>query len=1211
MKPLKLVLLVLGAGFLLVAGLVALALLPSVQTWAARRALEGSPLSVERVAAGLGAARLEGITLRQPDLIVKVGSLETRHSLAGWLGSRRLDVAEITVRDVVVEKTPAPAERPTGGANAPSPAPAPATKAPADRAAAAAQEAFAGLLAPARLPVDVRVGRLSVAGRATLGNGQTATFDVKGSNLAAGGAGQVEWTLDFADATPAAALRGLRATGQATLTLSADRALTAVAVETTVAALGPALPPDQLTLGAQATRDPQGKETYTLRLGLLRRGQAETLLQAQAAFAPPQAALAGTWEVALRSEQLAALLAGFGLPEVAATGNGTFSLRPDGTAGSTTGRLQAAVSRLNQISPTLSGIGSIQVTAGFDLGLEDNAAQLKAFDVDVSEAGGRRFARLQLTQAATYRLTDRKLTLANAQTEAARLTLDAVPLAWAQPLLPSLQVGGGTLSLQLSAMGEPDGSRIRLEGAAPLKLQAVTIRDATGKALVEGLTFSVRPKVDYAQDRVRAELSELRLALPSGDSVAGVLRAESGPLSARPATTFEAQLDARVAALLRPFLAFDPGALEAKVSLSGRHEGQSLTVTQAAVRVNRTGGALLTAATLLQPVQGELQANRWSARDANAPAARLELGEIPLAWAGAYLPASQLSGTLSGATLTVAWAADGAATLNTTAPLTLRGATVALEQKPQVNNLDLTLDVTATQRKSGVSFAVRKLEARQGEESLLQLDAEGELTPGPKPAGKVKGTLQAEALLFRQPALAALLPLAQGRIRTTFDTTFKVGDALAAKLTLTTRGLGLRGAPALGDADLALTASAKADGSATFSLPLSVTTAGRKSDLALEGSVSAAAANRPRTFAFRATSTNLVVDDLQAFAALAPAAPTASPASPATPATSAMPARAGTSGSGRPAAARPTPAAAIPDQSPPWKGLQGRVELDLKRVLYGRDYTGRGIRGTVTLTESRLALENLQGSFRDQPFGLSGALTFTPAQAQPYALTGQVDVAGVAVGELLRAANPGEKPLLESTVKVAAKVTGRGATLPDTLTRTFGQFEVTGGPGILRALGQKSQSVGAASALLGLAGALTGSGNTMALGQLGRELEEMKFDSFSVKVERDAALNFRTTAIEFLSPTKRLTGRGTMTYREGVPFDDWPFELEFRLAGKDYMARLLNEARALSGQEDERGYYPMAVPFTVNGTVSRVNTSLWKVLAGTAARAGLEGLLVR
>ncbi|MEY3607385.1 MAG: hypothetical protein RLZZ447_173, partial [Verrucomicrobiota bacterium] len=832
MKPLKVVALLLGTGALLTVATVGVALIPAFQTWAAHRALAGSPLAVERVAFGLSGARLEGITLRQPGWLVRAGTLETHYRPAAWLWQQRMEIEVFQLREVVVERVPIPPLAPAGAsASIVAAARADVRPTTSPRPTPAQPEAFAGLLEPGRLPLDLRLGQFLLEGRATLAPGQTATFKVTASNLGTGTEGKLEWSADYADTTPDVALRGLRSTGTATLAIGADRVPRTAGVEALLAVLGPALPSDQVTFGVQTTRDDRGQESYTARLGLIRRGQAETLLQAQAAFVPPQAAITGTWEVTLRSEQLAALLAGFGLPEVAATGKGTFSVRPDGTAGSTTGRLQAVVSRLHQISPTLAGIGAIQVAAGFDLGLEDNAAQLKAFDVDLREAGGRRFARLQLTQAATYRLTDRKLTLANAQAEAARLTLDAVPLAWAQPLLPSLQVGGGTLSLQLSAIGEPDGSRIRLEGAAPLHLQAVTVRDASGQALVEGLTLSVRPKVDYAQDRVRAELSELRLSLPAGDSVTGVLRAESGPLSARPATTFEAQLDARVAALLRPFLAFDPGALEAKLSLSGRHEGHVLDVTQAAVRVNRAGGALLAAATVLQPVQSDLRASRWTARDVTAPAARLELGEIPLAWAGAYLPASQFSGTLSGATLTVAWAADGAAILNTTAPLTLRGAGVTLEQKPQVNNLDLILDATATRRESGVSFAVRKLEARQGEESLLQLDAEGELTPGPKPAGKIKGTLQAEALLFRQPALAAILPLAQGRIRTTFDTTFKVGDALAAKLTLTTRGLGLRGAPALGDADLALTGSAKADGSATFSLPLSVTTAGRKSDL--------------------------------------------------------------------------------------------------------------------------------------------------------------------------------------------------------------------------------------------------------------------------------------------------------------------------------------------------------------------------------------------
>ncbi|MFM9092212.1 MAG: hypothetical protein ACKOUK_10820, partial [Verrucomicrobiota bacterium] len=129
MKPLKLVLLILGAGILITAGLVALALLPSFQTWAARRALEGSPVAVERVAASPGAARLEGITFRQPGLVVRVGVLETTHSLGAWLGSRRLDVEEITFRDVVVELTPAPAD-----ASAPGQSPGPATTVPGSSA---------------------------------------------------------------------------------------------------------------------------------------------------------------------------------------------------------------------------------------------------------------------------------------------------------------------------------------------------------------------------------------------------------------------------------------------------------------------------------------------------------------------------------------------------------------------------------------------------------------------------------------------------------------------------------------------------------------------------------------------------------------------------------------------------------------------------------------------------------------------------------------------------------------------------------------------------------------------------------------------------------------------------------------------------------------------------------------------------------------------
>src|SRR5206468_2733132 len=110
---------------------------------------------------------------------------------------------------------------------------------------------------------------------------------------------------------------------------------------------------------------------------------------------------------------------------------------------------------------------------------------------------------------------------------------------------------------------------------------------------------------------------------------------------------------------------------------------------------------------------------------------------------------------------------------------------------------------------------------------------------------------------------------------------------------------------------------------------------------------------------------------------------------------------------------------------------------------------------------------------------------------------------------------------------------------------------------------------------------------------------------------RDTSLNIKFTAIEFLSPDKRLTGAGTMNSVKGSSFEQWPFQFEFKLAGKDSMAKLLNDIHILAGTKDEKGYYPMAVTFPVNGTIEKANNGLWKILAETAARAGIEGFLRR
>ena len=59
----------------------------------------------------------------------------------------------------------------------------------------------------------------------------------------------------------------------------------------------------------------------------------------------------GTWEIKVRSEQLAQVLAGLGLPEVAASGTGKFNVKPDTTAVAASGDFQAQIAKLEVNAP--------------------------------------------------------------------------------------------------------------------------------------------------------------------------------------------------------------------------------------------------------------------------------------------------------------------------------------------------------------------------------------------------------------------------------------------------------------------------------------------------------------------------------------------------------------------------------------------------------------------------------------------------------------------------------------------------------------------------------------------------------------------------------------------------------------------------------------------------------------------------------------------
>src|SRR5512145_439529 len=106
MKVLKIVALVLGVFVALLAIGVGVALMPSVQTWAVRKALAGQPgmkSAVGRVAAGFSAAEISDLRIEKDGAIVVAQGVTARYSAWDYVTNRRINVDQVTVTDLLVD----------------------------------------------------------------------------------------------------------------------------------------------------------------------------------------------------------------------------------------------------------------------------------------------------------------------------------------------------------------------------------------------------------------------------------------------------------------------------------------------------------------------------------------------------------------------------------------------------------------------------------------------------------------------------------------------------------------------------------------------------------------------------------------------------------------------------------------------------------------------------------------------------------------------------------------------------------------------------------------------------------------------------------------------------------------------------------------------------------------------------------------------------
>ncbi len=1169
----KLVLVVVGTLIVLVALTVGLALTPGVQTWLVRRAVantDGATLTVGRVAAGFSSAELTDLRVEQPGLVATIARVDVGYSASTLLLGQRLELSRLNVDGLEVDlrsATPVPTA-PSNG------------------------EAFRGLLEHAVLPLELKVAALTVKGRAVLSATQTATFSVDGGGIAPGADGRLNVTANLADTADAAALRSARLEGSITFSVDNASRVNRVGMQVSTTVEGEGLPGDTLGLAATLQRADGGREDYTAKLTRPKGGAVDLLLDLRGQFEPATSSLSGAWEVTLPREALAALLTGLSLPEVGLNGGGTFVWQSNTGAVTTAGTLRGQLARLTTLSPALESVGAVNFDSTFEAQTDAAGARLSRLELNVATPEGVTLAEIRSLQPVTFVFASQTVTFANAGQELARIAVRAVPVAWAQPFAAPLELRSGTLSAAFTVRAEADGSRVEARTAEPLAVREFTVAGADG-LLVENVSLTVSPTINYAAGALTANLAQLELTSPAGDAVRGGARAEVADLMGAPVTTFGVQLGGRIVSLHRAYLPFDPGALVFAVDLAGAHGNGVLDLSRATGSVRREPDQLVAEVALRSPLKLDLATGKMTS--APGLAAAIQLGTIPLVWTQSFVEGLEISGELTGGTVELTMASPEDFSANTVAPVTVKGMTLTLDGQAMTKNLDVTLDATGALRGQTLTYESRRLELAQAGATMLTAKSAGTVDLGGETVTlKSKGNLSADATaLGQQPALAPYAGFSRGRVTADFEAAKGADLSVQSQVTLR-EAVATTGNQALGDVDLSLTLTRKTDGTGTVTMPLTVVAGGRASDVAITGSF----AQNEKGIAFNGTvkGKQVRVDDLKAFSVLAPAAEPAatSPKKPATPAPR------GSTG-GRPPATTP---AVTRDTQPFWTGVNGRVQAEFDTVYYGPDTVIQGLRGVIALSESQLNLETIEGRLKNDPFKFSGGIAFNAQQPKPYSLTGTGSVANLDLGALLKAANPQEKPTVETKVTAVGRLTGNGANLDDLLQHVQGQFDVTGSGGVLRALGRRGEAVGRVSALIGLVGAIQGSASTQATAELASQLNELSFESVKMKVERGADLDVKLTSLEFLSSTSRVTGTGSISYQEGVPLTKQPLRLQLALAGKGALAQVLNRAGLLTGEQDDREYYSLSRKFSISGTpLSPDAGDLWRFITEAAIRA--------
>lgn len=486
------------AGLLLVATL--LAFTPAVQTWAARRALAGQPgyqITLGRVAAGLHAVKLESVRYQSGGAILDLPAAAADLSVIDAIGRDRLAIRSLVARGWVLDLTGANGTTPAAGA-------APATP---EAAATAVALVFRGIFTDLRLPADLAVDGVDLAGEVILPGppGQPATraqVTVQGGGIAGGREGVFTFAARFALAGSDSPVRSLEVNGRLEATMDTPRTFTRLGARFDARAAGPALSSEvQLTAEGIAARVPGG-ENYTLNVQSL----GKRLVDLQANYPAESARFGGVWKLDVRDTDLAPFALGRPLPAFEAVGAGMFESDTAFNVVHAAGRLQSSASRLGIFRPELDVVGVVGLFSEFDVTLHQGAVRVDRLLLNVSRPEP--VLAVQSQQPFEFKPRTGELKVADPSADLVVIRLQDLPVRWLAPFAQPYALTGGAIRGELTAGAAGGGLVVRTR--TPLRLEGLALAD-NQRPLLALLDMEAEATAEYSPFGWQVDLAALRI----------------------------------------------------------------------------------------------------------------------------------------------------------------------------------------------------------------------------------------------------------------------------------------------------------------------------------------------------------------------------------------------------------------------------------------------------------------------------------------------------------------------------------------------------------------------------------------------------------------------------------------------------------------------------------------------------------------------------